>query len=596
MTSRSVKALAIGLSFVSEALAQSANETVWSSFAFVLYGEHTPLTGQSQSLTPMGAQQLYSQGSLFRARYLSNSSLSDEDNAITTNAPIVGIERQALDNSQLDLYSSTDDFIVGGALAFLQGLYPPVTREFAYNNGGDNASILANGTMINYPLDGYQYPNIQTASITYDPASVWINGHVACTEYSTSGYQFRSSEIGEETYNSTLAFYETTWAQVFPNTLPNSILNYDYAYDLYDYAQYAYDHDESVRDALNEDRLSLLRTLASNQQFNLNGDLTVSGSQEGDMIRAISGRMLAAKIVSQLSAHISSGGASNKMTLMFGSFEPFLAFFALSDLAYTATSGLFREIPQPGAAMVFELFTTDDDSTAAQESNAWVRFLYRNGTDPDAPLTEYPLFGRGNSETRMRWNDFVAGMQKFSIREVSTWCDTCGAITSFCSWLSESSSSPSDSSSSSSGDSNSNRNMDLSPAVAGVIGAVTTLAVLFLVGMTAFVFGGLRIRRRGHPDAATRHSSLGGFKGAEKMASDHDVSVAKTGVRHERVGSWELSGPNPAGAVTAPAPVAVAESGPGSTVFGASLKRDAKDYDDGDSITGLVPVNPVERV
>lgn len=173
MASRPLQALAVALSLASEALAQSVNETVWSSFSYILYGERTPLQGQlSPSLTPIGAQQLYSQGSLMRARYLSNSSLSDEVNTITTNSPISGIERQALDNSQIAILSTSDDYVVGGALAYLQGLYPPVTQNFAYNNGGVNASTLANGTSVDYPLDGYQYPNVQTVSLT-DPNSAW---------------------------------------------------------------------------------------------------------------------------------------------------------------------------------------------------------------------------------------------------------------------------------------------------------------------------------------------------------------------------------------------------------------------------------------
>lgn len=178
MASTSVKTLAAALSLASVALAQSVNETVWSSFSYVLYGERTPEGGVIQpSLTPLGAQQLYSQGSLFRARYLSNSNLSDEDNSITTNSPIAGIEQQALDSSQVSVLSTTDSYVVGGALAFLQGLYPPVTNTFAYNNGGTNASTLANGSSINYPLGGYQYPNIQTISST-DPESVWQVSHV----------------------------------------------------------------------------------------------------------------------------------------------------------------------------------------------------------------------------------------------------------------------------------------------------------------------------------------------------------------------------------------------------------------------------------
>ncbi|KAI1456502.1 phosphoglycerate mutase-like protein [Annulohypoxylon moriforme] len=585
MASYSLATLVAAFSLVGEALAISTNETVWSSFSYVLYGERTPLQAQlAPSLTPLGAQQLYSQGALFRARYLSpNANLSAEENAITTNSPISGIEVQALDNSQLSIYSTTDDYVVGGALAFLQGLYPPITRTFASNNGGENASVLANGTMIDYPLDGYQYPNILTIPVT-DMSSVWLEGHAACAEYWASSNDFRSSTIGQEMYNSTLNFYQRTFSEVFPGAIANSMLNFDYAYDLYDYAQYQYDHNETAQQTLNVNRLAILQSLANIQQFDLNGNLSASGSQEGDMIRAISGRMLAARIVAQLSAHIHSGGTANKMTLLFGSFEPFLAFFALSNLSDTASTGLFRQIPLPGSAMVFELFSTTNDISYPSEAELWIRFLYRNGTDADAPMMEYPLFGLGNSETRMRWSDFQESIATFSIQDISDWCNLCGSVTLFCSALGETSGTSSGSLSSG----GASGSASVSPAVAGVIGALTTIAVFLAAGLVAFVFGGLRIRRGGVSEADRRRSSLGGFKGAEKMASDHDVSIARTGVRHERVGSWELGGP---GSVTVPPRAATSEDGP-SAFFGASLKHD----DDEESILGAKPVHPVERV
>ncbi|KAI1440690.1 phosphoglycerate mutase-like protein [Annulohypoxylon stygium] len=587
MASRSLKAVvAAAFLLMSEALAQSTNETVWSSFSYILYGERTPLQGQlSPSLTPLGAQQLYAQGALYRARYLSpNANLSAEENAITTNSPIQGIELQALDNSQLSVYSTTDDYVVGGALAFLQGLYPPVTRTFASDNGGENASTLANGTIIDYPLDGYQYPNILTIPVT-DMSSVWLEGHAACAEYWQSSNDFRDSSIGQSAYNSTLNFYETTFAEVFPGAIASSMLNFDYAYDLYDYAQYQYDHNATAQKLLNVNRLAILRSLASTQQFDLNGNLSASGMQEGDMIRAIAGRMLAARVVAQLSAHIHSGGSANKMSLLFSSFEPFLAFFALSNLSSTASSGLFRQIPLPGSAMVFELFsTTDDIATYPSEAEMYVRFLYRNGTGEDAPLMEYPLFGLGNSETRMRWADFQESVAAFSIQDISQWCSLCGSVTLFCNALTE----DAGTSSGTVGGVGAGANASVSPAVAGVIGALTTIAFMLLAGLAAFVFGGLRIRRNSVADVDKRHSSLGGFKGAEKMASDHDVSIARTGVRHERVGSWELGGPGP---VTVPPP-AVTVKGTMSGFFGASIKRE----EDEESILGAKPVDPVERV
>lgn len=164
------------------ASAQSSSERVWSSFAFVFYGERTPLTGDvPPTLTPLGAQQLLSQGSFFRERYLVNSSSSIEDDSINSNRPIVGINRDAINNHQLAIYSSTSDYVVGSSLAFMQGLYPPNSQAFPYINGGLSTSQLANGTLTNYPLDGYQYSNIQTLSVL-DPNSIGLVFQTECSE------------------------------------------------------------------------------------------------------------------------------------------------------------------------------------------------------------------------------------------------------------------------------------------------------------------------------------------------------------------------------------------------------------------------------
>lgn len=153
-----------------------ATETVWSAFAYVLNGERTPMQGLGPShgtLTSLGAQQMYSQGSLLATRWLTNLSLSAAgDSNVTTNAQIVDLERNAIDNSQIWIASSRDDYIATGALAFVQGLYPPRNGTFATNNGGIDAATLADGSYLNYPLDGYMYPNIRTLSIS-EPESIW---------------------------------------------------------------------------------------------------------------------------------------------------------------------------------------------------------------------------------------------------------------------------------------------------------------------------------------------------------------------------------------------------------------------------------------
>lgn len=167
-------ALVIGLVvLLSGSAAQVAVEEVWSVVSYLYHGEHTPLNGSnSASLTPLGAQQMYSQGKKFRSRYLSDSTADAEQSDTTTSALIEGIESMAIDNTQLSIVSTSDPYISTGALAFLQALYPPLTQAFANNSGGLDAALLANGSLINYPMDGYQYPNLEIPSVL-DPNSIW---------------------------------------------------------------------------------------------------------------------------------------------------------------------------------------------------------------------------------------------------------------------------------------------------------------------------------------------------------------------------------------------------------------------------------------
>jgi hypothetical protein len=225
-------------------------------------------------------------------------------------------------------------------------------------------------------------------------------------------------------------------------------------------------------------------------------------------------------------------------------------------------------------AVVFELFSEGTDTTTFPSVNdLWVRFLYRNSTDPDTSLLEYSLFGLGNSETRIKYLEFRTNVRKFSA-SILTWCSACNSKYSFCAGQLDSNGT---SGSSSSGDSHKN---DPSPAVAGVIGAFMAIAVIGLTACTLAVFGGYRVSR----NPPGRKSSLGGFKGAEKMASDRDLPVAKSGVRHERVGSWELA---PPGKQVAEPP----------QIDATVIATHVRDHDDGDSIfSGSKPVVPREVI
>ena len=241
---------------------------------------------------------------------------------------------------------------------------------------------------------------------------------------------------------------------------------------------------------------------------------------------------------------------------MFGSFEPMLSFFALSSLSSGPSSSRFVSLPQPGSSIILELFSFSSDTNAAQNlstpypdtEDLWVRFLFRNGTDDTSPMIAYPLFGRGNSEVDMPWKDFAEGMGEFAIDDVADWCSACSAVNLFCEAIESNLSNKTSSGSiiSASG------NNKISPVVAGIIGAIVTLALLIIAAL-ALIFFGFRIAHREKKNPAAKNGDLGvlkrsgsgGFKGAEKLASDTDLALkggaGASVIRHERVGSWELN-------------------------------------------------------
>lgn len=170
----STLALVIGLAvLVSGSSAQVVVEDIWSAVAYLCHGEHTPSEdSDSPSLTPLGAQQMHAQGTRFRARYLEGSDVTSDRDEFTTTGIIEGIAAMAIDNTQLSITTTGDQYTSAGALSFIQGLYPPITEAFSRNAGGLEAAMLANGSLINYPLDGYQYPDIRVLSVL-DPNSIW---------------------------------------------------------------------------------------------------------------------------------------------------------------------------------------------------------------------------------------------------------------------------------------------------------------------------------------------------------------------------------------------------------------------------------------
>ncbi|KAL2135614.1 hypothetical protein VTI74DRAFT_7761 [Chaetomium olivicolor] len=341
-----------------------------------MYGDHTPFAAPDPAtLTPLGANQLYNQGSSFRDRYVRPKRHDDF-------VGIVGISPKTIDNSQLHVESSTEECSSASALAFVQGLYPQfphVHCDFEV----PEAYRYPNDTIENYPLSGYQYPNLRTVS-KHDPDSIWSHGHHQCTKHEKSLLGFANNSVAESIHHATKAFYSRVWSKLLRNTLPGAEANFYNAYDMYDQAAYLWHHRKETH---NKDKgitagdMAKLRQLAWQEQVLRHANIPEKGDAQDDLTSAVAGRTLAARVSSLFAENIESYGQRNKLNLAFTSHEPFLGFFALAGLATGPSSHLFRQLPGPGTTLTFELFSieADDVGSFSHPPDSHNRFLNTNG-------------------------------------------------------------------------------------------------------------------------------------------------------------------------------------------------------------------------
>jgi len=175
-----------------------------------------------------------------------------------------------------------------------------------------------------------------------------------------------------------------------------------------------------------------------------------------------------------------------------------LAFWGITNL--TAASPNFMGLPDYASVMTFELRRP---ANTTGFDDLFVRFGFRNGSDPSAEVTYFPMFG--SNTTDMPWGEWSSAMNKVSISSTGSWCNTCGANMTFCVGAASTSgastnptgSTATNSTSGAADTSSSSSSSGLSNAAAGGIGAGVTIGVIALIeGLIAlWYFGGRRGRR-----------------------------------------------------------------------------------------------------
>lgn len=435
-------------------------ERILGAYVFSRHGDRTPKVLGNTQLTDLGYSEVYQTGSYYHDRYIDASSPNH----------IQGISDDIVQLSQIDTTTPSDNVLQSSAIGFLQGVYPPV--------GSSANDTLSNGTTVEAPLNGYQLIPLSLVSHGTDSEdNTWLQDATGCENAKVSSNNYYSSSLYNSILSSSSAFYRSL-SSMLSGAFSDDEMSFKNAYTIFDYLNVASIHNSS--NTPTPAQLTRLFHLASIEQYHLAYNRT-------DTARAIAGSQLAGEMLEALNATVTAQAEKVKLNIQFGSYGTFLSYFGLAQLP--AVSANFTGIPDYASSMAWELVTNATGSGFPSPADISVRFVFHNGTvTAGSSPAEYPLYGQ--SSGTIPWSTFVEQTKKIAVRSDAEWCDVCGNSGGKCS-----SGSGSDSGSGSAGAS-SKSDGGVSRPVAGVIGAMVTLAVILGLEALVLVVGGFRIAKK----------------------------------------------------------------------------------------------------
>lgn len=461
-------------------MAQAA-ETIHAVVTVQRHGDRTFKGNPPTSLTSLGQLQCHNAGVFYRKRYIATSSEHYID----------GISESLFNDKQVYAMAPDQPLLVTSAQVFLQGLYPPTTSN--------KTKSLANGQVVEDPVNGLQYTTLHSMATT-DPNTIWLKGDDECPNFLVQSNAYMESQDYLRLNQESQAFYNSLKRDYLNGVFQDDKVGYQNAYPIFDYINVGSVHNATIANRISRGELYKLKVLADHHEWAISGN----ASSEHPAL-TIAGKGMAFKIAERLSVNLQTAGKQNKFTLMISSYDAFLGFFG--HVGLSAYSPDFMGLPNYAASMVFEMFS-DGDTPAGKyptESALKVRFLFRNGTESDVPLTSFPIFG----QTELTWKEFNEKIDAFAVKNINDWCTLCSSSGPFC---------PANANSN---DVKSNaHNQPLSPGAAGAVGVVCTIAAILLgLGVAMAVFG----VRFGRSKKATKEESLN-----EKLSSEPDLTGMET--------------------------------------------------------------------
>jgi len=199
------------------------DDTVHAAVVFIRTGERTPELRSvhvPQTLSALGARQIFELGQNFRGRYINGLG----GHVGLGQSQIATIHPDILNNNEVYVMTRQEPYLIASAQSFMQGFYPPFSLNSNSSSGSaDSRGILANGTVIDYPLNGYQYPEIRTAG-EHDPYSIYLGGNVECPSAWAASINYYTTEDYQNTFTSAEPIYNSLDPSMFRETIDDNAM------------------------------------------------------------------------------------------------------------------------------------------------------------------------------------------------------------------------------------------------------------------------------------------------------------------------------------------------------------------------------------
>ncbi|KAH7870356.1 histidine phosphatase superfamily [Lentinula edodes] len=333
-------------------------------------------------ITPLGLREEFITGEYLRNVYLNASSPSF----------IQGINSTIADPNQITVVADAageGGVIMNSAEALLQGFFPP---------NANYSTTLANGTIVEAPLGGYQV-SFESALAEND---VSLEGWTSCAPFDKATSEFYQSAEFNQTAQDNADFFTN-----LPQYLDGrSDVNLENMWNIFDYMNVNYIHNATFRSKLPPTLLPQARNLAAFHEYG------VFTSPQLDGIGNIGFRTMLPGIFQGLSSITNS---SDPLKIYYNAIA-YKSFFTLFRM-----TGAVDQSPQLTGLVNYAASVSIEVRQPSSGGEPVLRLQFKNGTEEDAQTT----FNWFNTSGDIPVSTFTNYLAPVAINSTADWCTVC---------------------------------------------------------------------------------------------------------------------------------------------------------------------------